>query len=104
MTAVISGVEKTIQALFQLSPLWHGFTISSALIGTVAGSLFAGTPADKYGRKPVLFVIKINRTFDKANSGLYRPFALLFLSGHLNANSFKKLPQTIYLSKEICIL
>ena len=58
-TAVISGVEKTIQSLFQLSPLWHGFTISSALIGTILGALIAGKPADLYGRKPVLFVIAI---------------------------------------------
>ena len=58
-TAVISGVEKTIQSLFQLSPLWHGFTISSALIGTILGALIAGKPADLYGRKPVLFVIAL---------------------------------------------
>jgi len=56
-TAVISGVEKSIQQLFNLSSFWHGFTISSALIGTVVGSLIAGLPADKYGRKPVLFII-----------------------------------------------
>ncbi len=56
-TAVISGVEKTIQHLFNLSPFWHGFTISSALIGTVVGALSAGRPADKYGRKPILFII-----------------------------------------------
>lgn len=56
-TAVISGVEKTIQALFNLSPFWHGFTISSALIGTVVGALISGKPADRYGRKPVLFII-----------------------------------------------
>lgn len=55
-TAVISGVEKTIQQLFQLSPFWQGFTISSALIGTVIGALFSGSPADKYGRKPMLFL------------------------------------------------
>jgi len=58
-TAVISGVEKSIQQLFNLSPFWHGFTISSALIGTVAGALIAGKPADKYGRKPILFIIAI---------------------------------------------
>ena len=29
-TAVISGVEKSIQQLFNLSSFWHGFTISSA--------------------------------------------------------------------------
>jgi sugar porter (SP) family MFS transporter len=58
-TAVISGVEKTIQQLFQLSPFWQGFTISSALIGTVIGALFSGGPADKYGRKPLLFLIAL---------------------------------------------
>ena len=56
-TAVISGVEKQIQVLFQLNPFWHGFTISSALIGTIIGALTAGKPADKYGRKPILFII-----------------------------------------------
>ncbi len=58
-TAVISGVEKSIQLLFNLTPFLHGFTISSALIGTVAGSLLAGMPADRFGRKPVLFVIAL---------------------------------------------
>ncbi len=56
-TAVISGVEQRIQVLFQLSSFMHGFTISSALIGTVTGALIAGRPADRYGRKPVLFII-----------------------------------------------
>ncbi len=56
-TAVISGVEKQIQELFQLSSFWHGFTISSALMGTVVGALISGRPSDRYGRKPVLFII-----------------------------------------------
>jgi sugar porter (SP) family MFS transporter len=56
-TAVISGVEQHIQQLFQLSSFVHGFTISSALIGTVTGALISGRPADRYGRKPILFVI-----------------------------------------------
>ena len=45
-TAVISGVEKQIQELFQLSSFWHGFTISSALMGTVIGALISGRPSD----------------------------------------------------------
>jgi MFS transporter, SP family, arabinose:H+ symporter len=56
-TAVISGVEKHIQELFQLSSFRHGFTISSALIGTIVGALISGRLTDRYGRKPILFVI-----------------------------------------------
>ncbi|HZB14390.1 MAG TPA: sugar porter family MFS transporter [Chryseolinea sp.] len=56
-TAVISGVEKSIQQLWMLGDIAHGFTVASALIGTVLGSLLAGYPAEKYGRKKVLQAI-----------------------------------------------
>ena len=56
-TAVISGVEKSIQELWSLSDFAHGFTVASALIGTVLGSLLAGAPAERYGRKRVLQAI-----------------------------------------------
>jgi sugar porter (SP) family MFS transporter len=42
-----------------LSDVAHGFTVASALIGTVLGSLLAGRPAEKYGRKRVLQAIGI---------------------------------------------
>lgn len=58
-TAVISGAEKTIQSLWSLSSFWQGFTVASSLIGTVLGSIIAGKPAQKYGRKKVLYVIAI---------------------------------------------
>ena len=58
-TAVISGAEKTIQQLWSLSPFWQGFTVASSLIGTVIGSVVAGTPAQKFGRKRVLMFIAI---------------------------------------------
>jgi sugar porter (SP) family MFS transporter len=52
---VISGADKPIQALWQTTPLFHGFFIMSmALWGTVIGSVFAGAPTEKYGRKKVL--------------------------------------------------
>src|SRR5215213_8809076 len=56
-TAVISGVESSIQHLWHLDKFSHGFTVASALLGTVIGSLIAGVPAEKYGRKKVLQAI-----------------------------------------------
>lgn len=58
-TAVISGAEKTIQQLWSLNSFWQGFTVASSLIGTVLGSIIAGIPAQKYGRKKVLMFIAI---------------------------------------------
>ncbi|HEX8424701.1 sugar porter family MFS transporter [Hymenobacter sp.] len=53
-TAVISGAEKAIQQLWQLSAFEHGFTISIALIGTVIGAMFGGIPSDRIGRRQTL--------------------------------------------------
>lgn len=59
-TAVISGADQPIQALWQTSPLFHGmFIMSSALWGTVIGALLGGIPCDKYGRKATLISIGI---------------------------------------------
>lgn len=58
-TAVISGAEKTIQELWSLTPFWQGFTVASSLIGTVIGSMVAGVPAQKFGRKKVLLFIAV---------------------------------------------
>jgi len=58
-TAVISGAEKTIQQLWSLTPFWQGFTVASSLIGTVLGSIVAGFPAQRYGRKKVLLTIAL---------------------------------------------
>jgi sugar porter (SP) family MFS transporter len=58
-TAVISGAEKAIQQLYQLTNAWHGFTVAIALIGTVVGSFSAGWPSETYGRKKVLLFIAL---------------------------------------------
>jgi MFS transporter, SP family, arabinose:H+ symporter len=56
-TAVISGVTRAVTALYDLSPLRLGLTVSSALVGTVLGAMFASAPADRWGRKRTLFVL-----------------------------------------------
>lgn len=50
-TAVIAGVTGALTDLYKLTPTMLGFTVSSALIGTVIGSLLAGGPSDRFGRR-----------------------------------------------------
>ena len=67
-TAVISGAEGALKELYSNTYLsfseifgnrtfWHGFTVASALIGTIIGSMIFGKPADKHGRRKILFII-----------------------------------------------
>ena len=45
-TAVISGTTEALRSAFALNDNLLGFTVSSALIGTMVGALGAGRPAD----------------------------------------------------------
>ncbi|QIP15476.1 sugar porter family MFS transporter [Spirosoma aureum] len=58
-TAVISGVEQSLQLLWGLSVWEHGLTVSIALIGTVLGSMLGGIPTQQLGRKKTLFWIAV---------------------------------------------
>lgn len=58
-TAVISGTTSTLQRVFHLSDLGLGFTVAIGLIGTVFGSVLAGSPSNRFGRKPVLFAVAV---------------------------------------------
>ncbi|MGV3502975.1 MAG: sugar porter family MFS transporter [Adhaeribacter sp.] len=58
-TAVISGAEKAIQRLWDLTVFEHGLTVAIALIGTVLGALTGGIPSDKFGRKNTLYGIAL---------------------------------------------
>jgi SP family xylose:H+ symportor-like MFS transporter len=58
-TAVISGTTKTLQQLYSLSDSLKGFTVASALIGTLFGALLVGRPSDWWGRRPVLSALAV---------------------------------------------
>ncbi|WP_224491409.1 sugar porter family MFS transporter [Robertkochia flava] len=59
-TVVISGADKKLQALWNSSDAFHGLVVMSmALWGTVAGAIFGGYPANKFGRKKTLVWIGI---------------------------------------------
>ena len=57
--AVISGAEKAIQQLWQLSEWEHGTAIAMALYGTAFGAAFGNVPANRIGRKKTLLWIGI---------------------------------------------
>ena len=78
-TAVISGVESSIQELWALDKFAHGFTVASALIGTVLGSLIAGRPAEKYGRKKILQAIGLLYLLTSLGTALTNSWELFVL-------------------------
>ena len=53
-TAVIAGTTAGLTQTFQLTPYSLGVTVAIALLGTVIGSLVAGIPGDRYGRRDSL--------------------------------------------------
>ncbi len=84
-TAVISGAEEQIQHVFALSDAKLGFTVTTALIGTIVGALTAGRPADRYGRKKVLYAIGVCYVLGALGSALATDVEMLmafrFLGG-----------------------
>ena len=58
-TAVISGTTEALRSVFALNDNTLGFTVSSALIGTLFGALLVGRPSDWWGRRPVLAVLAV---------------------------------------------
>ena len=58
-TAVISGTTDALRANFAAHDNLLGFTVASALIGTILGSIGAGRPADAFGRRGALAILGV---------------------------------------------
>jgi MFS transporter, SP family, xylose:H+ symportor len=56
---VVSGTTESLRKVFGLDDFWLGFTVASALIGTIVGSVAVGRPCDSFGRKTVLIAIAV---------------------------------------------
>ena len=56
-TALISGVEGTVQQLWSLTDAMTGQLVAMALYGTIIGAIFGGMPAQYMGRKKTLYFI-----------------------------------------------
>jgi sugar porter (SP) family MFS transporter len=84
-TAVISGCERTIQKLWNLTDAMTGQMVAMALYGTIIGAIFGGMPAESVGRKPTLFWIAVLYLISAVGSalspGVYALMFFRFLGG-----------------------
>lgn len=58
-TVIINGAMLDLVKYFQLSPALQGWTVSSALIGCIIGTIVIGKPGDTYGAKRLLQLLSI---------------------------------------------
>jgi sugar porter (SP) family MFS transporter len=78
-TGIISGALIFIAPAFHLSPLDEGFLVSIILLGALGGALIAGTLADHFGRKKILFLTALIILVGTATTSLAPSFGLLCL-------------------------
>ncbi len=58
-TVIINGAMLGLVKYFQLSPTIQGWTVSSALVGCIIGTILIGKPGDKYGATRLLQLLAI---------------------------------------------
>src|SRR6056297_1925751 len=69
-SGVINGTVDALQQAFNSDAVGTGFNVASMLLGCAAGAFFAGTLADKFGRKPVMIVTAIAFIISAWGSGI----------------------------------
>jgi MFS transporter, SP family, sugar:H+ symporter len=68
-SGVINGTVNALQLAFDSDAVGTGFNVASMLLGCAVGAFFAGTLADKFGRKPVLLVAAVGFLLSAYGSG-----------------------------------
>ena len=92
-TIVICGAEQDIQKLWNLSGSMHGGVVSSALWGTVLGSIFGGAVSDRLGRKRTLFSVGLLFFVSAVWSALAGdPWSMIAARWPFTLNAFAKIP------------
>ena len=82
-SAVIAGSLHSLTVLFALSPLQVGLTVSSALFGTVIGSMFSGILGDRLGGRESLRVFAVCYIVSAIGCALSRPGRSFYCFGSL---------------------
>jgi len=69
-TVIINGAMTDLVRYFQLSPAIQGWTVSSALVGCILGTLVIGKLGDRYGAKRLLQILAVLFFASSAGCGL----------------------------------
>jgi len=69
-SGVINGTVDALQAAFDSDAAVTGFNVASVLLGCVVGAFFAGTLADRFGRKPMMLAAGIVFIISAWGSGI----------------------------------
>jgi len=69
-TAVIAGTTHALTETFHLSPVALGLAVSAALWGTILGSMLAGIPGDRLGRRDSLRLLAVLYLVSSVGSAL----------------------------------
>ncbi len=69
-SGVINGTVKGLESAFNAENIGSGFNVASMLLGCAVGAYFAGTLADKFGRKSMLIVAAVFFIISAWGSGI----------------------------------
>ena len=69
-TVIINGAMLDLVRHFELTPAVQGWTVSSALVGCIIGTILIGKPGDIYGSKRLLQLLAILFFASSAGCGL----------------------------------
>jgi MFS transporter, SP family, sugar:H+ symporter len=69
-SGVINGTVEALQQAFHSSAVGTGFNVAAMLLGCAVGAFFAGTLADKFGRRCVLIVTALLFILSAWGSGI----------------------------------
>lgn len=69
-SGVINGTVDALQSAFNADAVGTGFNVASVLLGCAIGAFFAGTLADRYGRKPMMLATAILFIISAWGSGI----------------------------------